>query len=111
MADGGLDDDEKPVGELFGQLIDEGKAYAKAELGLAKASAEAKAQAAKKPALLGFAAFLFLQAAIVVLCITIALALATLIGPLAGGLIATIVALGIAALLGLMAKKALENGQ
>jgi hypothetical protein len=111
MADGGVEDDEKPVGELFGRLIDESKAYAKAELGLAKATAEAKAQAAKKPALLGIAAFLFLQAAVVVLCITLALALATLIGPLAGGLIATIVALGIAASLGLMAKKALESGQ
>ncbi len=63
MADGGDDEDEKPIGELFGQLIDEGKAYAKAELGLAKASAEAKAEAAKKPALLGAAAFLFLMPA------------------------------------------------
>lgn len=111
MADGGVNEDEKPVGELFGRLIDEGKAYAKAELGLAKASAEAKAQAAKKPALLGFGALLFLLAAVVVLCMTLALSLATLIGPLAGGLIATTVALGIAAVLGLMAKKALENGQ
>lgn len=111
MANGGLDEDEKPVGELFGRLIDEGKAYAKAEIGLAKASAEAKAQSAKKPAMLGFAAFLFLQAAVVVLCVTLALALATLIGPLAGGLIATVTALSIAAILGLLAKNAMENGE
>jgi hypothetical protein len=96
MADGGDDEEEKPIGELFGQLIDEGKAYAKAELGLAKASAEAKAEAAKKPALLGAAALLFLQAGVVVLCMTLGLALATLIGPLAGGLIAALVTLGIA---------------
>ena len=61
MTDGGDEDvEEKPIGELFGKLIDDGKAYAKAELGLAKATAEAKANAAKKPALLGGAALLFL---------------------------------------------------
>jgi hypothetical protein len=95
MANGG-DEEEKPIGELFGQLIDEGKAYAKAELGLARASAESKAEAAKKPALLGGAAFLFLQAGVIVLCMTLALALATLIGPLAGGLIAALITFGIA---------------
>ena len=107
MADGGDDQEEKPIGELFGQLIDEGKAYAKAELGLVKASAEAKAEAAKKPALLGAAAVLFLIAGVVVFSMTLALALATLIGPLAGGLIAAAVTLGIATVLGLLAKQEL----
>lgn len=106
MRDGG-NEDEKPIGELFGRLIDESKAYAKAELGLAKANAEAKASQAKKPALLGVAAFLFLQAGVVVLCMTLALGLATLIGPLAGGLIAALVTFGIAAVLGLLAKQEL----
>ena len=105
MSNGGDDDEERPIGELFGKLIDDGKAYAKAELGLAKATAEAKANAAKKPVLLGAAALLFLIAGVVVLCMTIALALATLVGPLAGGLIAALVTLGIAGLLGLWAKQ------
>jgi uncharacterized protein (DUF697 family) len=105
MDRGGIDDEEKPVGELFSKLIDEGKAYAKAEIGLAKATAEAKATSAKKPIIVGFAALLFLQSATTVFAVTVALALATLIGPLAGGLIATMIALGIAALLGLWAKK------
>ena len=97
MADGGEQQvDEKPIGDLFGQLIDEGKAYARAELGLAKATAEAKAEAAKKPMLLGAASLLFLIAGVVVLCMTMAMALATLVGPLAGGLIATLISLGIA---------------
>ena len=97
MADGGDDEvDEKPIGELFGRLIDEGKAYARAELGLARATAEAKAEAAKKPVLLGAAALLFLIAGVVVLCMTMALALATLVGPLAGGLLATLITFGIA---------------
>ena len=105
MDRGGIDDEEKPVGELFSKLIDEGKAYAKAEIGLAKATAEAKADSAKKPIIVGFAALLFLQSATTVLAVTVGLAPATLIGPLAGGLIATVIALGIAAVLGLWAKK------
>lgn len=105
MTNGGFDADEKPIGELFGQLIDEGKAYGKAELGLVKASAEAKASAARMPALLGAAALLFLIAGVVVLCMTMALALATLIGPLAGGLIATLMTFGIAGLLGWLSLK------
>lgn len=97
MADGGDQEvEEKPIGELFGQLIDEGKAYARAELGLAKAAAEAKADAAKKPALLGAASLLFLTAGVIVLCMTMALALATLVGPLAGGLIASLITFAIA---------------
>ena len=108
MSNGGdADEDERPIGELFGQLIDEGKAYAKAEMGLAKATAEAKADAAKKPALLAGAALLFLIAGVVVLCMTLALALATLVGPLAGGLIAAFVTFAIAGLLGLWAKNEL----
>jgi hypothetical protein len=97
MADGGEDEvEEKPIGELFGRLIDEGKAYARAELGLAKATAEAKAEAAKKPALLAAASLLFLFAGVIVLCMTMALALATLVGPLAGGLLASLVTFAIA---------------
>jgi hypothetical protein len=97
MANGGDDElDEKPIGELFGDLIDQGKAYARAELGLAKATAEAKADAAKKPAVLGAAALLFLIAGVVVLCMTLALALATLVGPLAGGVIASLITFAIA---------------
>ena len=97
MAGGGDDEvEEKPIGELFGQLIDEGKAYARAELGLVKATAEAKAEAAKMPVLLGAGALLFLIAGVVVLCITIAIGLAILVGPLAGAFLATLIAFGIA---------------
>jgi hypothetical protein len=109
MGQGGNTEDEKPIGELFGQLIDEGKAYAKAEFGLAKVTAEAKAEAAKKPAVLGAAALLFLIAGVVVLCMTLALALATLLGPLAGGLIAALVTFGIAGILYLLARREMEK--
>ena len=100
MASAGLDPHEAPIGELFGRLIDQGKGYARAEVGLAKAIASAKADAIKMPAILLGAALLFVIGGVVTLCITIALALTTLVGPLAGGLIATVVAFGIAGTLG-----------
>ncbi|MDQ3078003.1 MAG: phage holin family protein [Pseudomonadota bacterium] len=108
MANGGVEQDEQPIGELFGRLIDEGKGYAKAEIGLVKAQAEAKADVFKFPLLLFAGAFLFLQAAVVVLCIAIADGLATLIGPFGGGLAATLIALGAAAGLALYAKRLLD---
>lgn len=111
MASGGIDQDETPIGELVGRLIDDGKGYARAELGLAKAKAEARADTLKRPALLLAAAFLFLQAAVVVLCIAIADGLGTLIGPFGGGLVAALVALGIAGGLALYAKRLLDGAR
>lgn len=110
MDKGGEEEvEERPIGELFEQLIDQGKAYARAEFGLAKATAEAKADAAKKPAVLGAAALLFLIAGVVVLCMTMALALATLVGPLAGGLIASLITFALAYSLFLWARKEAEK--
>jgi len=104
-------EDERPIGEVVHQLIDEGKAYAKAEVDLAKAQALAKVDAYKVPAILLFAALLFAQAAVTVLAVTIALVLAPLIGPLGGGLIAVLVAGGAAALLGWLALNRLKGGK
>jgi len=96
MASAGIDQDEASIGELFGRLVDQGKGFARAEVGLARAIATAKAEELKLPAILLGTALLFGIAGVVTLCITIALALATLIGPLAGGLIATLIAFAIA---------------
>ena len=41
---------ERPIGELVHELVEEGKAYARAELDLAKAIAAAKAKALALPA-------------------------------------------------------------
>jgi hypothetical protein len=104
-------EDERPIGEVVHQLIDEGKAYAKAEIDLAKAQALAKAAELKVPAIQLFVALLFAQAAVTVLAVTIALALAPLIGPLGGGLIAVGLAGGAAALLGWLALQRLRGGR
>ena len=92
-------DDERPIGEVVHQLIDEGKAYAMAEIDLAKAQALAGVDRFKVPAILLFTALLFAQAAVTVLAVTVALTLAPTIGPLGGGLIAVLLAGGAAGLL------------
>ena len=106
-----LDEEEKPIGELFGQLIDDGKAFARAEIDLVKAQASDKAAGLKLPALLLVGALLLVIAAVVTLVGTLAAALATLIGPLAGGLVAVVIALGAAGGLALAALKSLKAGQ
>ena len=108
MDSGGVEQDEVPIGDLVGRLIDQGKGYARAEVGLAKAVATAKVDTLKLPAALLAVAVLFVIAGVVVFCMTIALALATLIGPLAGGLVATVIAFAIAAGLALIAKNKLS---
>jgi len=85
---GGPDDSERPVGELVHELIEDGKAYARAEVGVVKATATAKLNAVKVPAILFGAAFVLLLASITALAYGVAAGLATLIGPLAGGLAA-----------------------
>jgi hypothetical protein len=104
-------DDERPIGEVVHQLIDEGKAYAKAELDLAKAQALAKADALKIPAVLLFTALLFAQAAVTMLAVTVAMTLAPLIGPLGAGLVAVLVVGGVAALLGWLGIERLKGAK
>lgn len=88
-------DNDRPVGELVHELIEDGKAYARAEVGLVKAMAAAKANALKLPGILFGIAFLLSIAAIVALAVGVAMALATLIGPLAGGVAAALIFLAI----------------
>lgn len=87
--------EETPVGDLVHELVEDGKAYAKAELGVAKAIAAAKANALKLPGILFGAAFLLCIAAITALAVGVAMALATLVGPLAGGTVAFLLFAGI----------------
>ena len=82
------DESDRPVGELVHELIENGKAYARAEVGLVKASAVTKANALKLPAILFGIAFLLALGGIVALAVGVAMGLATLVGPLAGGLLA-----------------------
>ena len=102
-------DDDRPVGELVHELIEDGKAYAKAELEVVKAVATAKANALKVPAILFGVAFLLALAAITSLAVGVAMGLATLIGPLAGGIVAFLLFAGVAGGLGWYGAKRLRE--
>jgi hypothetical protein len=90
----------RPVGVLVSELIDEGKAYARAEFALYKAIATAKAKALALPAGLFAAAFVFALAAVTALAVGVVLGLTKFIGPLAAGFIGLIIFAAIAGLLG-----------
>ena len=78
---------ERGIGELVSELLDEGKAYARAELELAKATAKDKAAAFKVPAILFGTAVLLVLAALSGLAIGIFASLLRYVGPLAAGFI------------------------
>jgi len=82
---------ERPIGELVQELVEEGKAYARAELDLGKAIALAKAKALALPAGLLVVALFLGMAAINALAFGIVLALALLIGPLLGGIVGMLI--------------------
>jgi len=91
---------ERPVGELVHELIEDGKAYAQAEIGLVKAIAAAKGKALALPAAMFGVAFICALAAVTALALGVVLALETFIGPLAAGFIGMLIFLAIGGLLG-----------
>ena len=99
-ADPGPPPPERPVGELVHELIEQGKAYARAEIGLAKAIATAKGKALAIPAAMFGLAFIFALAAISALALGVVIGLAKFIGPLAAGFVGMLIFAGIAGGLG-----------
>jgi protein-S-isoprenylcysteine O-methyltransferase Ste14 len=100
LADPGPPPPERPVGELVHELIEQGKAYARAEIGLAKAIAAAKGKALAVPAALFGVAFICALAAITALAVGVVIALARFVGPLAAGLVGMLIFAAIAGGLG-----------
>ncbi|HET7606752.1 MAG TPA: phage holin family protein [Sphingomicrobium sp.] len=94
---------ERPIGELVHELVEEGKGYARAELGLAKAMAAAKARALAVPAALFGVAFILALAAVTALALGVVLALAKFLGPLLAGFVGLLLFAAIAGLLGWIA--------
>lgn len=101
---------ERPVGELVHELIEDGKAYARAEIGLVKAIATSKGKALALPAALFGAALLFALAAVTALAVGVVIALETFIGPLAGGFVGMLIFFGIAGGLGWWGYQKLRTG-
>jgi hypothetical protein len=90
---------ERPVGELVHELIENGKAYARAEIDLAKAIAAAKGKALAVPAALFAIALFVAMAALNALAVGVVIALETFIGPLAAGFVGMLIFAGVAGLL------------
>jgi hypothetical protein len=99
-ADSGLPPPERPVGELVHELTEDGKAYARAEIGVLKAIAAAKGKAIALPAALFGVAFFFALAAVTALAVGVVIALETFIGPLAAGFVGMLIFAAVAGLLG-----------
>src|SRR5688500_2426758 len=90
---------ERPIGEIFGDLVDEGKAYARAELGVAKTIASEKAARLKAPLILLGAAALIAMAALNALAVAIFILLAMVMKPLFAAVLAFLLIGGTAGLL------------
>ena len=91
---------ERPIGELVHELIENGKAYARAEFDLYKAIAAAKGKALAVPAALFVVAFIFALAAITALAVGVVIALERFVGPLAAGFLGMVIFAAVAGLLG-----------
>lgn len=79
--------EEPSIGDLFGRLADEGKAYVRAEAGVYKAIAARRVGNAKSGVIALVAAALLTNAALGMLLVCFALGLAPVVGPVLAGLI------------------------
>lgn len=94
-----------PIGQLFSQLVDDGKRYARAEVEFYKAKAVDKAEPVKWAAVYAGAALTLATAAVTALLVGLILSLTPQVGPFAATLIVVLVTLAVAALLGWLAYK------
>jgi multisubunit Na+/H+ antiporter MnhG subunit len=92
--------DERSIGKLATQLVDDAKAYARAELDYAKAVGADKSKYLRTSAILVTAALFLAMGALNALCVAIFVALATLIGPLLAGIVAFVLIGAVAAIVG-----------
>jgi hypothetical protein len=92
-------EEESSLGELFGRLSEDARAYASAEAKLYQAIARRRIGRARNGAIALVAAALLANAALLVLLIGLSLELARLVGPALAGLIVTVAVLGIGFLL------------
>jgi fatty acid desaturase len=80
-----------PIGQLFSQLVDDGKRYARAEVEFYKAKAADKAQPLKRAAIYAGIALTLALSAVTALLVGLILALQILVGPFAATLIVVLV--------------------
>lgn len=76
---------EESIGDLFGRLVDEGRGYARAEIGLYKQVARHRAGRARNGLVMLAAGVVLLLSSLTALILGLVLGLATLAGPLLAG--------------------------
>jgi hypothetical protein len=91
--------DDRGIGDIVSDLIDDAKAYAQAEVELAKAIAADKARDLKVGGVLLVVALVVAFGAITALSVGIFALLATFLGPLLGGIVAFLLIGAVAGLL------------
>jgi hypothetical protein len=84
-------DDDRPIGELIGQLYDDGRAYARSEVELWKAKGLAEAARYRSAAIFAAAGAALALAALVAFAMTLVIGFARLIGPFGGGAAAVVI--------------------
>ena len=82
---------EESIGELVSRLMEDGRAYARAELDLVKQIARRRAAKAKKGAMLIGIGVTLLLCSLTALVLALVLGLATLIGPFGAGMVVFLV--------------------
>ena len=78
---------EPSIGDLFGRLADEGKAYVRAEAGVYKAVATRRIGNAKSGVIALVASLFLLNGALIALLVSFVLGLAPIMGPVLAGLL------------------------
>ena len=94
-----------PIGQLFSQLVDDGKRFARAEIDFYKAKAADKAEPVKWAAIFGGAALTLALSSVTALLVGLILSLEPQVGPFAATLIVVLATLAVSGLLGWMAYK------
>jgi hypothetical protein len=94
------DEPQRPIGDIVGQLVDDGKAYAMSEVDVVKAIASAKGKALILPAVLFGIAMLLAITSLSALAIGLFFALYAFMPALLAGLLAFAILAGLAVLLG-----------
>ena len=98
------------IGDLIHRLVEDGKAYAQAEVSYFRTLGTEKANALKLPLILGLVAILFAHAAFLVLIATIFVALASLMSDTLAGLLTMLICLAAAGGLGYLAYSKATTG-
>lgn len=80
------DPDEESIGDLFGRLVEDGRAYARAEIDLLKQIARHRAARARNGLIMLVAGGVLLLTSLTALVLGLVLGLAALIGPVLAGL-------------------------